>query len=132
MQCIERYSDDALSLSARYEELEKDLDTHILGDNIEDTKELISSHDEKRYQLEDISQPVFLKGEELIQRIQDSVPRVPPVSVAAQELSYMESVLNEVRVKYNQLVDMWEKRRKELVHCLNLKEFELGFHKVSG
>ena len=115
-----------------FEEVERDLQKPLLGDDVASTKDLIRDHDEKRFHLEDISEPVFLKGEELIQRIQENVPRVPPGSAGAQDLSYMESVLDDVRFKYNRLVELWEDRRKELMQCLNLREFENGFQQVGA
>lgn len=121
-------------VTAKFEELEQDLDTYLLGSTVGDTHELLQKHEEKRSTLERVAQPVLRQGQTAIGYIDEQKPQPQPdlqlVSMATEEKTYVKGILNQLNSKYSQLIDMWDKRRKELVQCLNLKEFESGFQKV--
>ena len=134
LQVIEKFSSETVVVAAKFNELEQDLDTYLLGNTIGDTHELIHKHEERRSTLEGVSQPVFRRGESAITLIDESKPQLQPnlqiLSMAVEEKTYLDGILNQLQGKYSQLIDMWEKRKKELMQCLNLKEFESGFRKV--
>ena len=124
-----------LVVTAKFDELEQNLDTYLLGSSVDDTHELLQKHEEKRSTLERVSQPVLRKGQTSIRLIDEQKPQLQPnlqiVSMAAEEKKYVKDILNQLNTKYSQLIDMWDKRKKELIQCLNLKEFESGFQQVS-
>ena len=139
LQEIERLSDDVVSLDGKFDSLEQDLDTHLLGRDSVDTEELIEDHETKRAMLDNVAQPVLQRGEHLIDTIRANEAPIPPSQnypgspahgAASQERQQVQGILSHLNLRYSQLVDMWEKRRKELMQCKELREFEAGFQKV--
>ena len=139
LQEIDKLSDDAVSLNEKFDDLEQHLDTHRLGSDIVETGDLLQEHEAKRGLLDNVAQPLIQKGEQLMRSIKANEPPVPPSlnfagSVAAmpsQERQQVESIVKLLTHRYNQLLDMWEKRWKELMQCMDLRDFEAGYKKVS-
>ncbi|KAJ7353791.1 S14 domain and spectrin repeat-containing protein 1 [Desmophyllum pertusum] len=75
---IERLSDEAISLNENFDELEQDLDTHLLGSNITDTEDLLQQHEAKRAMLDNVGHPLIQRGEHLISSIKANESPVPP------------------------------------------------------
>ena len=139
-QEIDKLSDDASSVNEKFDELEQHLDTHLLGGNILETDGLIQEHKAKRAVLDNIGNPLIQRGEHLISSIKANEPPVPPsqnfpgspAMVPSQELQHVERIVTQLTHRCNQLMDMWEKRWKELMQCMDLREFEAGYQKVSA
>lgn len=137
-QEIERLSDEAISLNENFDELEQDLDTHLLGSNITDTEDLLQQHEAKRAMLDNVGHPLIQRGEHLISSIKANEPPVPPsqnfpgsaASLPSQERQQVEDIVTHLKLRCDQLMDMWEKRWKELMQCMDLREFEAGYQKV--
>ena len=138
-QEIERISDEAISLDDKFDELEQDLDTHQLGSNVTDTDNLIREHESKRSVLDDFGHPLIQRGEHLISLIKANEPPVPasqnfpgsPASMPSHERQQIEGIVTHLKLRCSQLMDMWEKRWKELMQCMDLREFEAGYQNVS-
>lgn len=137
-QEIERISEEAISLDDKFDELEQDLDTHQLGNNVADTDNLIREHESKRAVLDNVGHPLIQRGEHLISSIKANEPPVPPsqnfpgspASMPSQERQQVEGIVTHLKLRCSQLMDMWEKRWKELMQCMDLREFEAGYQKV--
>ena len=137
-QEIERLSDEAISLDGKFDELEQDLDTHQLGSNLTDTDDLIREHESKRSVLDNVGHPLIQRGEHLISSIKANEPPVAPsqnfpgspASMPSQERQQVEGIVTHLKLRCSQLMDMWEKRWKELMQCMDLREFEAGYQKV--
>lgn len=137
-QEIERLSDEAVSLNEKFDELEQDLDTHQLGNNVADTEDLIHQHEAKRALLDNVAHPLIQRGEHLISSLKANEPPIPPsqnfpgspASLPSQERQQVEGIVTQVKLRCSQLMDMWEKRWKELIQCMDLLEFEAGYQKV--
>ena len=48
----------------------------------------------------------------------------------SQERQQVEGIVTHLKLRCSQLMDMWEKRWKELMQCMDLREFEAGYQKV--
>lgn len=137
-QEIERISEEAISLDDKFDELEQDLDTHQLGNNVADTDNLIREHESKRAVLDNVGHPLIQRGEHLISSIKANEAPVPPsqnfpgspASMPSQERQQVEGIVTHLKLRCSQLMDMWEKRWKELMQCMDLREFEAGYQKV--
>ena len=133
-------SDDAISLNEKFDELEQHLDTLELGRSIAETEDLLQEHEIKRAVLDVDGKPLIQRGEHLISSIEANEPPIPPslnypgspAAMGSQERQQVESIVTQLRHRCNQLVDMWEKRWKELIQCMDLRQFEAGYQKVSG
>lgn len=138
MQEIDELSDEAASLNEKFDELEQQLDTHRLGSNIIETGDLLQEHEARRDLLDNVAQPLIKRGEHLINSIKANEPPIPPSlnfpgsssAMPSQERQQMETIVSVLMHRYNQLLDMWEKRWKELMQCMDLREFEAGYKKV--
>lgn len=139
-QEIERLSDEAISLDDKFDSLEQDLDTHQLGNNVTDTDNLICEHETKRAVLDNVGHPLIQRGEHLISSIKANEPPLPPsqnfpgspASMPSQERQQVEGIVTHLKLRCDQLMDMWEKRWKELRQCMDLREFEAGYQKVQS
>ena len=139
-QEIERLSDEAISLDDKFDSLEQDLDTHQLGNNVTDTDNLIREHETKRAVLDNVGHPLIQRGEHLISSIKANEPPLPPsqnfpgspASMPSQEGQQVEGIVMHLKLRCDQLMDMWEKRWKELRQCMDLREFEAGYQKVQS
>ncbi|XP_044173190.1 SEC14 domain and spectrin repeat-containing protein 1-B-like isoform X2 [Acropora millepora] len=135
---IDELSDEAATLNDKFDELEQQLDTHRLGSNIIETGDLLQEHEARRDLLDNVAQPLIKRGEHLINSIKANEPPIPPSlnfpgsssAMPSQERQQMEGIVNVLMHRYNQLLDMWEKRWKELMQCMDLREFEAGYKKV--
>lgn len=131
-------SDEAATLNDKFDELEQQLDTHRLGSNIIETGDLLQEHEARRDLLDNVAQPLIKRGEHLINSIKANEPPIPPSlnfpgsssAMPSHERQQMEGIVNMLMHRYNQLLDMWEKRWKELMQCMDLREFEAGYKKV--
>lgn len=137
-QDIERLSDEAISLNEKFDELEQDLDTHQLGTNIAETEDLLQQHETKRALLDNVAHPLIQRGEHLISSIKANEPPIPPsqnfpgspASLPSQERQQVEGTVTHLKLRCSQLMDMWQKRWKELTQCMDLREFEAGYQQV--
>ena len=125
-------------MNDKFDELEQQLDTHRLGSNIIETGDLLQEHEARRDLLDNVAQPLIKRGEHLINSIKANEPPIPPSlnfpgsssAMPSHERQQMEGIVNMLMHRYNQLLDMWEKRWKELMQCMDLREFEAGYKKV--
>lgn len=139
-QEIDRLSDDAVMVNEKFDGLEQHLDTHRLGSDIAETDDLIQEHETKRAVLDNVGQPLIQRGEHLISSIKANEPPTPPsqnfpggpASMPSQERQQVENIVTPLTHRCNQLIDMWEKRWKELMQCMDLRQFEAGYQKVSA
>ena len=108
--------------------------------NLQETDALIQEHKAKRAVLDSVGIPLIQRGEHLISSIKANEPPVPPSQnfpgspalAPSQELQQVERIVTQLTQRCNQLTDMWEKRWKELIQCMDLREFEAGYKKVSN
>ena len=49
----------------------------------------------------------------------------------SHERQQIEGIVTHLKLRCSQLMDMWEKRWKELMQCMDLREFEAGYQNVS-
>ena len=106
--------------------------------NLQETDALIQEHKAKRAVLDSVGNPLIQRGEHLISSIKANEPPVPPSQnfpgspalAPSQELQQVERIVTQLTHRCNQLTDMWEKRWKELIQCMDLREFEAGYKKV--
>ena len=125
-------------MNEKLDELEQDLDTHRLGSNLEETDDLIQQHEAKRAVLDNDAHPLIQRGERLISSLKANEPPIPPsqnfpgsmASMPSQERQQVEGIVTLLTHRCNQLMDMWEKRWKELMQCMDLRQFEAGYQKV--
>lgn len=125
-------------MNEKFDELEQDLDTHQLGNDIAETDGLIRQHETKRALLDNIAYPLIQRGEHLISSIKANEPPIPPsqnftgspASLPSQERQQVEGNVTQLKLRCSQLMDMWEKRWKELIQCMDLLEFDAGYQKV--
>lgn len=133
-------SDEAISLNEKFDELDEQLDVNRLGSNVAETEDLIQEHEAKRAVLDNVAQPLIQRGERLISTIKANEPPIPPsqnfpgnpASLPSQERQQLESVVTLLTHRCNQLLGMWEKRWKELLQCMDLRQFEAGYQKVGA
>lgn len=105
-QEIERLSDEAVSLNEKFDELEQDLDTHQLGNNVADTEDLIHQHEAKRALLDNVAHPLIQRGEHLISSLKANEPPIPPsqnfpgspASLPSQERQQVEGIVTQVKL----------------------------------
>lgn len=133
-------SDEAISLNEKFDELDEQLDINRLGSNVAETEDLIQEHEAKRAVLDNVAQPLIQRGERLISTIKANEPPIPPsqnfpgnpASLPSQERQQLESIVTLLTHRCNQLLGMWEKRWKELLQCMDLRQFEAGYQKVGA
>ena len=133
-------SDEAISLNEKFDDLEEQLDTNRLGSNITEAEDLIQEHEAKRAVLDNVALPLIQRGEHLISAIKANEPPIPPsqnfpgspASLPSQERQQVESIVTVLTHRCNQLLDMWEKRWKELLQCMDVRQFEAGYQKASA
>ena len=132
MQAIERFDTQVNELQAQFEEIELQLNTHILGGDITDTEELVTQHGAKQLAIEEVSEGTFTYGNELLEdlRRQTEADGEKASHSALFTLQHIEESMASLDAKRSQLLDMWQKRTKELNQCLQLRKFEMGCEEV--
>lgn len=119
--------------------LQQQLDLDELGDTTSETESLMQDHETKRRALDETSQPAIKRGRDLIRWIERYEPKPPPgqrqsdasVSMVTEEKTYVRSVLDQLMRKDEQLLRLWRKRMSRLRQSRDLREFEIGFYKVT-